>query len=152
FTTLIMLGLWIAGLGGLYALQSLIGDSGGRRLPEFLTYADGILHAWLLVTQLIGEVTAGALLKLMSAEAHWRSVQMTVVPNPLYDDLKQRLQAECALARDAAAVCGRIDDYERNYQQALDGFIADCRTEFARLKGAAAAAAATARADFLRPA
>lgn len=149
--TLMMLVLWLAGLGGLYALQSMIGDSGGRRLPEMLTYADGLLHAWLLVTQLLTEVAAGALLKLMSTAAHWHSVQMSVVPNPLYDDLKQRLETAHGLASDAAAACGRIEDFERNYQQALESFIADCHAEFARLKGAMMAAIATARADFLRP-
>jgi hypothetical protein len=149
--TVLLWVAWLAGLAKLYALQSLIGDSGGRRLPADLIAADSALHAWLLITQLLAEVSAGALLKLMSAQATTRGTKQIVVPLPLYEHRKEQLQQSCAVASAAAADCGRIDDYERNYAERLQGFIAACRAEFSSLKAGAEAAQASARVTFLRP-
>jgi hypothetical protein len=157
---LIAWAAWLVEFDRFYALQSLIGDAAGRRLPPNLANADSDLHGRLLLTQMLGEVLAGATFKLLGAWVERRNSIEVPVPSPLLKCIEAKYDTVSDAAVMAAGFVGRIEDFSDNYAKNLAGYTALCLAGLNQSKNAnqareqaaeatAQAAAANARAGFL---
>ena len=140
---------WLIEFGRLYGLQSVIGDSGGRALPPRVMDEVRDLHSWMLILQITAEVLSGAAFKLLWCRVHWRNILVVVVPGPVLAFIETRYDFFCDAENRAAGYVGDIDDYLENYRKGLASFTAACQAELRRLKNAASAVEAAARAEFI---